>query len=315
MTELTKVRRSVVHKPEDRDEWLAVRRPWFNASYASVLFDRHPYVSPGDVATIKLTGREQKQTMAMDRGRRLEDVIGTWWAETEGMCKVIEPKVLYTAGRVMATVDRLALGYDGEEAVPVEIKTANVFAPAPLPYWLDQCQAIMLCAEAREMVLVWFDSTMELRFKHVAEDPALQQRILDGAERFMAAVDLGMVPDWVSLSYENQVRLHPAGVDDVELDDAGYNMVVALATIRRARLAAEREEERIKADIAGMLGEREVGTFRGVPVIKWSNVKGRRTLDTKRLAAEHPAEVADYWVQAEGTRRMIPVGMDEETAA
>ena len=308
--------RSTIPKPDDRDEWLAVRRPYFNASAAAVLFDEHPYMTSGDYATIKLTGEEQAQTRAMDRGRRLEDVIANWWAD-EHACEVYEPKQLYIAGRVMATVDRLVEGSAGavEDETPVEIKTANIFAPAPLPYWLCQCQAIMLATGAPELVLVWFDSTMDLRWQMVTGDLVLQARIADGAERFMAAIDLGMVPDWVGLSYANQAALHPEGVKPaVALDDAGFNAVMALRFIRSQRLAAEREEERIKAEIAGLLCDHESGTYAGREIIRWSNVKGSRQLDGKRLAAEHPDVAAGYYVDKPGSRRMILVGTDEEAA-
>jgi hypothetical protein len=91
----------------------------------------------------------------------------------------------------------------------------------------------------------------------------------------MAALDLGMEPSWVALSYSNQSALHPeVKRPEVALDTVGYNMVVALGTMRRARLAAEREEERIKAEIAGLLGDAEVGTFNGAEIIRWSMVKG-----------------------------------------
>jgi predicted phage-related endonuclease len=306
--------RSTVPKPEDRDEWLAVRRPYFNASYAAALFDEHPYVTAGDVATIKLTGKEQAQTRAMDRGRRLEDVIAKWWADEQG-CEVYEPNKLYIAGRVMATVDRLVDDGGAEPLMPVEIKTANIIAPEPLPYWVIQCQAIMLCTGARALALVWFDSTMDLRSRMLAADEITQEAIADGAERFMAAIDLGMVPDWVGLSYANQLDLHPeARVPPVALDDAGFNAVMALRFVKSQRLAAEREEERIKAEIAGLLGEAEAGTFGGKEIVRWSNVKGRRDLDAKRLAAEHPDVAASYWVERAGTRRMTVVGNEEEAA-
>lgn len=307
--------RTMVAKPEDRDEWLKLREPYFNASAAAVLFDEHPYLSSGDYATIKLTGKEQAQTRAMDRGRRLEDVIGKWWAD-EHHCTVYEPNQLYIAGRVMATVDRIVDEGDVLPGTPVEIKTANVIAREPLPYWLCQCQAIMLCAGAESLALVWFDSTMDLRSTMVAADPRLQDAISEGAERFMAAIDLGMVPDWVGLSYRNQLDLHPeARAPAVELDDDGFNWVTALTTARRARIAAEREEERIKAVIAGVLGEAESATFGGREVVRWANIKGARTLDTKRLAAEHPDVAASYWVERAGSRRMTVIGGEEEEAA
>jgi len=124
-----------------------------------------------------------------------------------------------------------------------------------------------------------------------------------------------MVPDWVGLSYANQSDLHPeARVPPLALDDAGFNAVMALRFVRSQRIAAEREEERIKAEIAGLLGDHEAGTFGGREIIRWANIKGRRDLDTKRLAAEHPEIVADYTIQRDGGRRMTLVGTEDEAA-
>jgi predicted phage-related endonuclease len=314
---MTTQARLMVPKPDDRDEWLAVRRPYFNASYAAVLFGRHPYVTPGDLATIKLTGQEQGQTRAMDRGRRLEDVIAVWWAETEGLCKVYEPGELFIAGRVMATVDRLVDATEIKAVswvfndMPVEIKSINKLAPEPEDYWIDQCQAIMLCVGEPALALVWFDSTMELRYRRIEADTKHQAAILDGAERFMAAIDLKMVPDWIELSYRNLSALHPrAKLPRVDLDDDGMNWVAALAEIRRKRLACEREEERIKAKVAEILGDNERGFFDGMEVVRWINNKDSRTLDAKRMAEEHPDIAKEYITTKPGARRMMPVGFD-----
>lgn len=315
MTETSELRRSTVPKPADREEWLDVRRPFFNASDAAVLFDEHPYRTAGDVATLKLTASEQAQTRPMIRGQRLEDVIGKWWAD-EHDCELYEPAQLYVAGRMMATVDRMVdLGPTQFIGLPVEIKTANTFAPEPQRYWLYQCQAIMFCTGKPRCILVWFDSTMDLQWRELEADSKIQGHLLTGSERFMAAIDMRMVPDWVRLSYTNLSDLYPAAKrPSIELDDDGFNMVVALRTVRAARMAAEREEERIKAEIGAVLGDHEAGLYAGREVIRWSNVKGSKQLDGKRLAAEHPDVAADYWVTRPGTRRMIPVGDDEEAA-
>lgn len=313
------VDRKEIPRPVGRDEWLRARRPYFGASAAAVLFDRHPYLSPGDFATSKLTGKEQQRTQAMERGIRLEAVIADWWAEMND-CQVYEPPVMFTAGRVCATVDRLVGSTGAQSSGPavgeaVEIKSINQYAPSPVPYWIDQCQAIMLCTGTERCWLVWFDSTMEIKSVSLAADEERMGQIVDGAERFMAAIDLGMIPDWVSLDYANQMALHPQptlGV--VELDDAGMGWVSALATARAARLAAERDEERIKAAVAGILGDHEVGTFHGAPVVTWKSIRGSMVLDVERLKAEHPELLVDYWTTKPGSRRMM-VATDTEDAA
>ncbi len=186
----------------------------------------------------------------------------------------------------------------------VEVKTATGYAREPLPYWLDQMQAIMLCTGSERGWLVWFDSTLDLQYTKIDADHERQAAIVDGAERFMAAIDMGIVPDWVKLDYANQLALHPTAAGKVELDDAGMNWVTALAQARAHRLAAERDEERIKAEVAGLLGDNEVGTFCGAPVVTWKSVKGSMTLDTERLKAEQAPLLESYWVPRAPSRRM-----------
>ncbi|MET0521353.1 MAG: YqaJ viral recombinase family protein, partial [Jiangellaceae bacterium] len=183
------MRRWKLPKPGDRDEWLAARRPYFNASATSILFDRHPYMTPGDYATEKLTGVGQAQTRAMVRGTMLEDAIAQWWAfEHAADAEVVQ--TLYVAEAVMATADR----WCPQDNCPVEIKTTTERAHDPRQYWLDQCQSIMLCAGADACWLVWFDASMDIRERLVEADVDLQDEIVRRAERFMAAIELGIVP-------------------------------------------------------------------------------------------------------------------------
>jgi hypothetical protein len=186
--------RRTIPKPGEREPWLAARRPFFNASAAACLYDRHPFMSAADYATEKLTGREQADNRAMRRGRMLEDGIGVWFAHELGVAGLIEPDVMFAAGRMLASVDRFTLG--GAER-PVEIKTTNKYLDDPEPYWLDQCQAIMLCAGHDSMDLVWLDASLDLHYEEVDADETHQGDMLNRAERFMAAIDMGIVPDWI----------------------------------------------------------------------------------------------------------------------
>jgi predicted phage-related endonuclease len=289
-----------VARPLSRDEWLAARRPWFNASAAAVLWDRHPFLDPGDYATVKLTGKEQEATRAMQRGLRLEDVIAQWWAD-DHRCKVVEPDVLHVRGRVMATVDRMVL----DTGMPVEIKNPSRRVREPEQYWIDQCQAIMWTVDTDEIVLVWFDSSMEIHDRVINRDPEFGPELARRADEFMAAIDLGIVPDWVTLSYDNIAALHPDPAGRVVLDNNGLELVRKLDTIRLIRRDAEADEKRVKDELARLLGEAAVGTWAGLEVLTWKAIKGTRVLDHKRLAEDHPDLVAEYMVDRPGTRRML----------
>jgi len=291
---------STIPKPVDRDEWLAARRPYFNASATSILFDRHPYMSPGDYATIKLTGVEQSQTSAMRRGVMLEDAIAQWWG-IEHACAVETVDELYVNGPMMATPDRWALDDD----CPIEIKTTSNYAPRPEPYWLDQCQSIMACTGADMCWLIWFDPSMALNEYRVNAYPELQAEILSRAERFMAAIELGIVPDWIELSYDNIAKLHPEPEGVAELDDEALNLVRELHTLRQIRKDAAKEEDLTKDAIAKLLLGHEVGTWNGIEVVTWKVTRPSTQLDVDMLRADHPDLVERYSRERPGTRRML----------
>ena len=294
---------SRVRKPVDRDEWLAVRRPYFNASATSILFDRHPYQTPGDYATVKLTGTEQHETRAMIRGRRLEAAIATWWGDETGY-DVEEPPWLYTHGRLMATVDRIAHTRTGLWH-PVEIKTTTERSREPQRYWLDQCQTIMLCTGTKFLDLVWFDPGMDLRDERVYADPALQDQIVERAERFMAAIDLGMLPDWITPSYSNVQSLHPHPVGAVEFDDAALDLVRNLEAVRAVKREAEKDERRLRDAIAALVLDNECAVWQGYEVLSWRPTAERHVVDLDMLAADHPDLVEKYRRPVAGHRMML----------
>ena len=299
------IQRNIIPKPSDRDEWLAARRPFFNASATSILFDRHPFMSPGDYAAIKLTGVEQAQTRAMRRGTMLERAVAEWWASEqrdrdEGPLMIEPADELFIAGCVMATPDFLWWGE------PVEIKTTADTHYEPAPYWLDQCQAIMLCVGAPVIHLVWLDAGMDIRSTEVAADEALQREIVERAERFMAAIELGIVPDWIELSYQNVAAIYPQSRPDaVDLDDDDLSLVQALDTCRHIKREAEKDEGTIKDAIAKRLLDAEAGCYDGFEIVTWRTSKPRHELDVDMLRADHPDLVEKYTVEKPGRRTML----------
>lgn len=293
--------RTTIAKPADRAEWLAVRRPFFNASSASVLFDRHPFQSPGDLAAEKLSGAEQAETSAMRRGRHLEHAVAAWWEDEHGV-RLVQPDVLYVCGPLMATLDRHPVGV----VRPVEIKTTNHYAPEPEGYWLDQCQAQMLCCGGDVATLVWIDSSMELREVDVEADVEFQAELLARAEKFMAAIEFGMVPDWVRMSAANVQAVHPTGAGEVELDEVDVAFVQQYVALREEKKSIEAEMAEIKDRIASVLADREVATFDGRPVVTWKAQKASRTFDHKRFVEEHPDLAEPYMVEKPGPRVFLP---------
>jgi predicted phage-related endonuclease len=307
--------RTTIPKPPDREEWLAARRPWFNASAAAVLFDRHPYLTPGAYATIKLTGEEPPITRPMIRGQMLEDIVAAWWAEENGY-KLWEPTVMFACDRLLYSADRITRTevdpFPHTTGDLVEVKTATGYVREPLDYWIDQCQAGCVAANKPGVHLVWLDSSLDYAYLWVERDEAHGTKILEGAEWFMSFIDMGMEPEGVVLTYAQRATVHPiATTAKVELDDEGYQWVRALNSIRHARQAAERDEDRIKAEIGRRLGEAEEGWWQGAPVVTWRNDKPSTRLDAKALTKARPDVAVEFMVTRVGTRRMLVVGSPE----
>lgn len=297
--------RTTLPKAAGRDQWLEQRRPYFNASAASILWDRHPYMSAADYAAEKLGGAAQRETEAMRRGRWLEYSIADWYAEREGVT-LYEPAQLYIADRIMATPDRFVIA--GNERV-VEIKTAKGYLDEPMQYWLDQCRAIMHCTGHETCDVVWMDSSLELQVVTVDPDPAFTAELVKRAQRFMAAIDMGIVPDWIvpDLTAAHVAAIHPSPAGDVELDEDTAALVHKYRDLRATKSEVERTMELIKNAIARKLGEHEAGTELGVRVVTFKPMKDAEVVDVKRLRDERP-DIADQYISLRpGTRRFAVV--------
>ncbi|MDF2732656.1 MAG: phage-type endonuclease, partial [Desertimonas sp.] len=173
-------------------------------------------------------------------------------------------------------------------------------------YWLDQCQAIMACCGAPVIWLVWFDPSFELHERMIAADHQLQDEILVRAERFMAAIELGIIPDWIELSYQNVAQLYPRSRPDaIDLDEDGLALVQSLDMTRRIKRDAEKDESTIKDALAKRLLDAECGAYDGHEILTWRTSKPRYELDLDMLRADHPDLVEKYTVEKPGRRTML----------
>jgi predicted phage-related endonuclease len=303
---LISISRSTIPRPAGRSDWLETRRPYFNASSASVLWDRHRFQSAADYAVEKLTGRGQAETRSMRRGRHLEESIAQWYAQEAGV-RLYEPDVMFVAGPILATVDRLtATGPD----VLVEIKTANGYLTEPEQYWLDQTQAELLCTGRDHGVIVWLDASMDLQDYEVDGDDAFQTELVTRAERFMAAIELGMVPDWIvpELTAGHVAAVYPHPDGEVELDTETAELVSEYRSLRYEKSEYERAMESIKSIVAGRLGGHAVGTVDGVPIVTFKETKGAAAFDLDSFKQDHPGLFSQYSYIKPSGRRFLPVG-------
>ena len=225
-----------------------------SASVAAAVHGQHLYTSQADLAVELLSDSapEPKPTNpAMDRGNRLEPTLIKWYADMEKI-EVSTPDVMYAFAtednkvRLVATLDGIT-----PEGIPVEIKSTNKMWTGKLPsawYWQGVQQAICVGSDRVEWGV--FDSNLEFHkyIQFVSSDE--MQIHIDACRAFLSAIDYGVMPDWVELSYEHLEKMHPTSEkSSVELPaDTANALLLELDEARAMKsLAVDREDDAKKA--------------------------------------------------------------------
>jgi len=279
-------------------EWLNVR--WRNengeariaASACAAVHGQHAFITVADLATELLASNPPEPkapNSAMLRGTTLEAPIRDWAAQLLGH-PLREPDVLFAYDepgvRLIATIDSMSA--DGRV---FEQKTTNKIWRGELPdYWYWQGVQQAICTGVPEITWVIFDSTLDLHFHIQGVSSDEKQTHIEACRRFLAAIDMGIMPDDAVLEYRHVQDRHPEGEKSKEVDLP----MSALATIERLLLAkeqikqAEATEDACKAELCAILGDAEYGMIQDELVCSWKT-STRDSFDTKRFQAEHPA--------------------------
>jgi predicted phage-related endonuclease len=296
---------AITDSPQPRSpEWHKLRHGSFNASSASVLFDRHPFQTPGDLAVSKLADEPivEDDNPAMRRGRHMEAAIADWYSEEYGV-KVYEAS-MHRKGVMMFSPDRWIPASERY----LEIKTTSQYVDEPLVYWVDQCQAGMHCTDTETMVLAWVDATMQMQVAEIDRDDEFIADMVGRAERFMAAIEMGMVPDWIQpeLTAANVTALHPAPVGEKELSEADVALLAHYGHLKEYAKALDAEMADVKDALARVLADAEAGVFNGETLVTFKAPKREPVFDRAAFHADHPGLYAEYLRAAAPSRTFLP---------
>lgn len=286
-------------------EWLNVR--WKNengeariaASACAAVHGQHSFVTVADLATELLAANPpapKAPNSAMLRGTTLEAPIREWAAKLLGH-SLTEPDILFAYDepgvRLIATIDSMSA--DGRV---FEQKTTNKIWRGKLPdYWYWQGVQQAICTGVPEITWVIFDSTLDLHFFIQAVSSDEKKKHIEKCREFLAAIDMGMMPDDAVIEYRHIVDRFPEGKGGA---DGGIELPQdALALIERYQLAkkqkeqAEQMEDLVKAQLCEMLGQSEYGLMQDELLVTWKT-SSRTSFDAKKLEAEHPALAGKY---------------------
>lgn len=288
----------VVTKPVHGSvEWLRARK-WRDgevlvaASDAAAVHGMHRFKSMAQLAVELLETDDPVPTVpnaAMERGNRLEPVLLRWAAD-ELQTTVRTPDVLFGYGRLVATLDGMT-----PAGTVVECKTTTRRFDGTLPaYWRWQGVHQAICANSDKVLWVVLDGDLNLTLteQRVDEDDVLTH--LRAVDRFLAAIDMGMMPAEAVPTLEDIARLNrePSPVP-AELPESAVDLLDWYHTVDAQAKQAKDELEKCKAEIAALLGASEVGMLNGKEAVTWK-VSSRRSFDSARFEAEHPELAAQY---------------------
>jgi len=288
-----------INKPEHGSQaWLDVR--WKNdngeariaASAAAAVHGQHPFISSTDLAVELLsdTAPEPKEAnSAMLRGTTLEAPIRDWAAKLLGH-PLTEPDILYCYDepgvRLIATIDSMSA--DGRV---FEQKTTNKIWRNELPaYWYWQGVQQAICTGVPEITWVVFDSTLDLHFYVQAVSSDEKQAHIEACRKFLACIDMGMMPDDAVLEYRHVQEMHANAQPskEIELPMSALDTLENYLAIKTQREQLEATEDLLKAELCNVLGDAEYGLIQDELVCSWKT-STRESFDSKAFKAAHPA--------------------------
>lgn len=284
--------------PHGSQAWLDVR--WKNdngeariaASAAAAVHGQHPFISLTDLAVELLSDAApapKEQNSAMLRGNTLEAPIRDWAAQLLGH-PLTEPDILYCYDepgvRLIATIDSMSA--DGRV---FEQKTTNKIWRGELPdYWYWQGVQQAICTGVNEITWIIFDSTLDLHF-HIQPVSSDEKQVhIERCRQFLAAIDMGIMPDDAVLEYRHVQQIHAKSEPskEVELPMEAVTTLENYLFAKSQREAFEATEDALKAELCNMMGDAEYGLIQDQLVCQWKS-STRESFDSKAFKAAHPA--------------------------
>lgn len=306
--------RLVGTKDMSRDQWLAVRGQGIGSSDAAAAIGLSPYKSPLELWQEK-TGRIQvpdlSEKEAVFWGSTLEPVIANVYQQRTGH-KVRRVNAVLQHPEVpfmLANLDR-AVGTDGI----LEIKTSGFHSASS---WEETVPEAYQCQVLHQLAVTgkaWADVAVliagqDFRIYRIERDEAKIADLIEQESRFWEFVqrDTQPPPDGSDSSARALSWMYPrdAGqtVDFSENVDLNQQFH-ALLDLKQKRRHLEFLEETHRQALQAAMGTASSAVFLGGRV-SWKTTKDSKSVDTKRLVAEHPDLAAQYTSTSPGQRRFL----------
>ena len=310
----------LLEKPKHgSNEWLAKRhrdengKVVFGASDAPALMGKSAFTTRPELFATKMgTPRISKETEAFRRGNLLEPVLIKEAGDILGI-PFHTPDVMYWNNRFVVTLD--GVNDAVEPTIIVEAKTTTRFRireANDLPEeWLWQAWAQQYATQREGFVpSVWFsvlDADQKISVVEAPNNPKAFELLESVSERFAVGIENSEpLPEFDTeiMDASTVAALWKATDTEQELHESDMRWLQDLAMAKDMASEAETIKKFAESQIALVLKNNEIGTYRGVKVISWKEQAGRNSFDTKALQDEHPDIFTKYQKKGKSFRVM-----------
>ena len=310
--------RLVETKALNRSEWLEVRMRGIGSSDAAAAVGLSPYKSQLELwmeKTGRAIAREEHQGLQDPRywGTLLEPYVALAYQQlTERRVRKVNAILQHpTYPFMLANIDREVVGCPDVQVL--ECKTAGEFGSR---LWKDgvpeyvqlqvQHQLAVTGKEAADVAVLLCGQKLEIH--RIVRDEDIIARLVVLESRFWEWVETDTQPPADGSESAAKALRHLYQGNDTSLDftgDTGLSQVFdALAALRAELDAKGALAEELKQTLQQAMGDASKATFAN-GVVTYKRAKDGSSLDAKRLAAEHPALIAQYTVTRPGARRFV----------
>ena len=284
-----------------REDWLEHRRKSIGGSDAATIVGLNPWSSPYELWADKLGKIPPKEeTEAMRIGHDLEEYVARRFCEATGKRVRRENSILRNMEYPFAhaNVDRLIVG----EKAGLECKTTSVLnlrnfkdGDYPANYYV-QCQHYMMVTGMDTWYLAVLVLGREFLWFEINRNEEDIKALRDAEEDFWGYVVNQKAPpvDGTEACSRTLDTLYADSEPDTEIDlTAISNVLQKRSEISKSIKELEERKKACENDIKNYMAESERGSCEGFKV-SWKSQE-RTTVDTKKLAADHPEiDLRDY---------------------
>lgn len=281
-----KMNRPNIIKPNDRAEWLELRKGGIGASEVSAVVGISPWDTPFSL-WLRKSGQipPQEETIAMKLGHLLEPVIAQLWEEETGfrIVKASAKDIIYQDPEHpwrKCTPDRI--GYEilpngKKQKVLLEFKSTAVdIDPDDVPdHYIAQCQYQMHVTGIHVCYLCWLVNGRYFGYVRLEYDKAFAEWMVGEVDKFWKENVLGgKQPDLVSVADFTMKGSDPGTT--IDADEETLSHIFSVVALNDGISAAEKMRDTHKDAVKLYMGEAESLTVNGKAIATWkTGARGR----------------------------------------